>query len=74
MITKDELAQFILQVADGAYSQDDWQKIAVNHYTDEEMEDARIEMVRYVLGYGDKQLSLKKRLLKIASKLKHEPC
>ena len=65
MITKDELAQFILQVADGAYSQDDWQKIAVNHYTDEEMEDARIEMVRYVLGYGDKQLSLKKRLLKI---------
>ncbi|MCX6899913.1 MAG: hypothetical protein NT105_14585 [Verrucomicrobia bacterium] len=78
MITKDELAQFILQVSDGTYSPEDWQKIAVNHYKDEKMEDARREMVRYVLGYpppsGEEQLSLKERLLKIASRLKHEPC
>jgi hypothetical protein len=74
MITKDDLTKFILQVAEGLYSRDDWQKIAVNHYEDEKMEDARREMVRYVLGYpapdGEEQLPIKEHLMKIAAKLK----
>jgi hypothetical protein len=77
MITKDDLKQFILQVSEGSYSWEDWQRIAVNHYSDEKMEDARREMVHYVLDYppplGEAHLSLKEHLLKIATKLKHEP-
>jgi hypothetical protein len=51
-ITKDDLSRFILQVAERSYSRDDWQRIAVNHYSDEKMEEARRKLVRYVCGYA----------------------
>ena len=74
MITKDELMRFILQVSEGAYSLEDWGRIAVNHYHDEKMEEARRKLVRYVLGYPppkeDEHLSLKERLVTIAATLK----
>jgi hypothetical protein len=73
MVTRDELAQFILQVSEEKYSHEDWVRIAVNHYNDEKMEDARRKMVRYVLGYPppseEKHLSLKELLLKIVAEL-----
>ena len=50
-ITKEDLSRFILQVAEGSYSRDDWQRIAVNHYSDKKMEEARRKLVRYVCGY-----------------------
>jgi hypothetical protein len=74
MITKDELARFIIQVSEGTYSKEDWQRIAVNHYVDGKMEEARRKLVRYVLGYPppkeEEHLSLKERLVKIAMSLK----
>ena len=77
MMTKDDLARFILQVAEGAYSTADWQRIAVNHYQDEKMEDARVKLVRYVSGYAappeEAHLSLKERLVAIATNLRASP-
>ncbi|MGE5306725.1 MAG: hypothetical protein ACM3TN_25755 [Alphaproteobacteria bacterium] len=78
MITKEELASFITQVADGDYSQKDWERIAMNHYQDTRMEEARVKLVRYVLGYPpskkdeqeDKDRTLKERLVAIAAALK----
>jgi hypothetical protein len=74
MITKDDLARFILQVSEESYLPEDWQRIAVNHYRDEKMEEARGKLVRYVLGYPppkeEEHLSLKERLVKIAASLK----
>ena len=74
MITKEELARFIIQVSEENYSREDWGRIAVNHYHDDEMEEARRKLVRYVLGYPPPQeeehLSLKERLVAIAAKLK----
>jgi hypothetical protein len=74
MITKEQLARFILQVSEGSYPSEDWQRIAVNHYSDEKMEDARRKLVRYVLGYPppkeEEHLSLKERLVAIAATLK----
>ena len=51
-ITKQELSRFILQVAEGSYSADDWRRLAVNHYSDDKMEESRRKLVRYVLGYA----------------------
>jgi hypothetical protein len=74
MITKDDLMRFILQVSEGTYSPEDWSRIAVNHYRDEKMEEARRKLVRYVLGYPspkeEEHLSLKERLVAIAATLK----
>jgi len=73
-MTKDDLARFILEVADGSYSSDDWQRLAVNHYQDEKMEAARVKLVRYVLGYAvapeEAHLSLRDRLVALAAELK----
>jgi hypothetical protein len=73
-MTRDDLARFILQVAEGSYSTDDWQRIAVNHYRDEKMEDARVKLVRYVSGHAappeEAHLSLKELLVAIAAELK----
>ena len=72
-ITKDDLARFILQVSEGNYHPEDWQRIAVNHYRDAKMEEARRKLVRYVLGYPPprekEHLSLKERLVAIAATL-----
>ena len=74
MITRDDLARFILQVSEGVYPPEDWERFAVNHYRDEKMEDARRKLVRYVLGYSpppeERDLSLKERLVAIAATLK----
>ena len=51
MTTRKDLAQFIVAVSRGDYSKEDWQRIAVTHYTDEAMEEARRKLVRYILGY-----------------------
>jgi len=76
MITREELAEFILQVADGNYSKEDWVRIAVNHYSDERIEEARRKLVRYVLGYpppaDQAQLSLKQLLSIIAAELRSD--
>jgi len=50
VITKDDLARFILQVSEGSYAPEDWARVAVSHYPDEKMEDARRKLVRYALG------------------------
>jgi hypothetical protein len=74
MTTKEDLARFILQVSEGLYSEEDWSRIAVAHYEDKEMEDARRKLVRYVLGYPpakeENHLSLKERLAAVADRLK----
>ena len=74
MITKDDLARFILQVSEGSYPPEDWARIAVNHYPDKKMEDARRKLVRYALGYPppseEEHLSLKELLVSIAATLK----
>ena len=76
-MTRDDLARFILQVAEGSYSTADWQRIAVNHYRDEKMEGARVKLVRYVSGYAappeEAHLSLKELLVAIAADLKASP-
>jgi len=73
-MTRDELARFILQVADGSYAPEDWQRIAVNHYRDDKMEAARVKLVRYALGYAppaeEEHLSLKELLVTVAAELK----
>ena len=74
MITRDQLARFILQVSEGSYAREDWERIAVNHYHDDKMEDARRKTVQYVLGYPavaeEVHLSLKERLVAVASTLR----
>ena len=76
MITREELAGFILQVAEGNYSKEDWARIAVNHYSDERIEDARRKLVRYVCGYAppadQAHLSLKQLLIAIAAELRSD--
>jgi hypothetical protein len=71
MITRTELAQFIRKVADGTHSQQDWERIAVNHYHDKEMENARRELVRICLGYAGNldQTARFKRILSLADEL-----
>jgi hypothetical protein len=73
-MTRDDLERFILQVAEGSYSRDDWERIAVNHYRDEKMEAARVKLVRYALGYAappeESHLSLKELLVAVAAELK----
>ena len=73
MITKDELRRFILQVSEGTYPPEDWNRIALQHYDNEEMEDARRKLVRYSLGYpppeAEKHLTLKELLVAIAATL-----
>ena len=51
MTTKADLLVFVLRVADGIYTKEDWQRYAIAHYTDQTMEIARKKTVRYVLGY-----------------------
>jgi hypothetical protein len=72
-MSRHDLARFILQVAEGSYSTDDWQLIAVNHYQDEKMEEARRKLVRYASGYpappNEAHLSLKQLLVAVASEL-----
>lgn len=74
MITKEELTRFILQVSEGSYTPEDWTRIAVNHFSDGKMEDARRKLVRYVLGYAppkeEAHLSLKELLVAIVAELK----
>ena len=73
MITKDELRRIILQVSEGTYPPEDWNRIALQHYDNEEMEDARRKLVRYSLGYpppeAEKHLTLKELLVAIAATL-----
>jgi hypothetical protein len=52
-MTRDQLAHFIEEVASGSNSSGDWERIAVNHYKDMEIEEARRELVRYVGGHED---------------------
>lgn len=52
-MTHDALAAFIEEVASGSYSGEAWERIAVNHYSDAEIEEARRELVRYVGGHKD---------------------
>jgi len=74
MVTKEELARFILQVSEGTYAAEDWSRIAVAHYRDEKMETARVKLVRYALGYPappeESHLSLKALLVAVAAELK----
>lgn len=73
-MTREELARFVLQVAEGSYAQEDWERIAVNHYPDKKMEEARVKLVRYVSGYAappeQAHLSLKELLIAMAADLK----
>lgn len=73
-MTKDDLARFILQVAEGSYSREDWERIAVNHYRDDKMEAARVKLVRYALGYPpppeEAHLSLKELLIGVVTELR----
>jgi hypothetical protein len=71
MITRTELAEFIRKVADGTHSQQDWERIAVNHYHDEAMEDARRELVWICLGYAKDldETARFKRILSLADEL-----
>ena len=52
-MTRDALAQFIEEVASGSYPVEDWERIAVNHYSDTVIEGARRELVRYVGGHKE---------------------
>ncbi len=74
MITREDLARFILQVSEEFYSKEDWERIAINHYPDDEMEEARIELVRHVLDSPtvreEERPSRKERMVAIAAKLK----
>jgi hypothetical protein len=74
MITRTELAEFIRKVAEGTHSRQEWERIAVNHYHDEAMENARRELVRICLGYaGDLDEAAKiKRILSLADELVKE--
>ena len=71
MITKTDLAQFIRNVANGTHSQQDWERIAVNHYCDEAMEAARRELVKICLGYAGNlnQNTRSSRIRSLADKL-----
>ena len=73
-MSRNDLAKFILQVADGSYSTDDWQSIVVNHYQDEKMEDARRKLVQYASGHpappNEAHLSFKQLLVAVADELK----
>jgi len=52
MTTRQEFAAFIRQVADGAHSTADWQRLAVAHYDDEHLESVRRELVRSTIEQG----------------------
>jgi hypothetical protein len=74
-ITRDEFIAFILRVASGAYSDADWQRMAITHYGDERMEDARRKLVRYVLSSPapkKESVSSDQRLISLAAALKND--
>lgn len=54
MITKANLVELISAVASGDYSRDAWKAVAVNHYSDVAMEDARRKLVKWTIDFEDK--------------------
>ena len=73
-MTREALAQFIEEVASGNYLVEDWKGIAVNHYSDTVMEEARRELVRYVGGHKEPRSASfenqKEALLDVARRLR----
>ena len=73
-IDRKILASFIEYVANSVIKNSEWERFAVNHYSDEIMETARRECVRICLEKKDpKGLSLeeKDKLYKIARELRN---
>jgi hypothetical protein len=56
MVTKKELAAFIAKVANEAHSRHEWQQVAVAHYRDPVMEEARRKLV-HLVNHESKQMS-----------------
>jgi hypothetical protein len=76
MTKPKEFAAFIRKVADGAETKEEWNRYAVNHYSEEKIESSRSELVRLKLGYitdKEKRNELNELLKSLADRLEqHE--
>ena len=48
-------AEFLARIEAGDCSREDWERLVIAHYLDEELEDVRVELVRAGLAAGDWQ-------------------
>ncbi len=68
------LASFIEYAAEGKVSAIEWNRFMINHYSDDLMERARIECVRFCAGYSESIVREKKEYLyQMARELRETP-
>ncbi len=68
------LASFIEYAAEGKVTAIEWNRFMVNHYSDDLMERARVECIRFCAGHsGTIVLEQKESLYQLARELRESP-